>query len=125
MNKKALDDLIEDLSNYFPFQRFEKTPWKKWLEEWEAYGKGGVKGLDEFLAHKRFIFNKDRYARSLRARTLNLDAKAQIEMIEQGFIMGDIFGLAKAYSRQMIPDILLTRKFGDPNGKGYKIYFRS
>tara|TARA_B100000131_G_scaffold297368_1_gene316062 strand:+ start:6824 stop:10147 length:3324 start_codon:yes stop_codon:yes gene_type:complete len=120
MNKKALDDLIEDLSNYFPFQRFEKTPWKKWLEEWEAYGKGGVKGLDEFLAHKRFIFNKDRYARSLRARTLNLDAEAQVKMIEQGFIMGDIFGLAKAYSRQMIPDILLTRKFGDPNGKGYK-----
>ena len=120
MNRKALDDLVEDLSNYFPFQRFEKTPWKQWLEEWEAYGKGGIKGLDEFLAHKRFIFNKDRYARSLRARTLNLDAKAQIEMIEQGFIMGDIFALGKSYSRQMIPDILLTRKFGDPNGKGYK-----
>ena len=33
--------------------------------------------------------------------------------------MSDIFGLGKAYSRQMIPDILLTRKFGDPNGKGY------
>ena len=119
MNKKALDDLIEDLSNYFPFQRFEKTPWKKWLEEWDAYGKGGVKGLDEFLAHKRFIFNKDRYARSLRARTLNLDAKAQLELIDEGLIMSDIFGLGKAYSRQMIPDILLTRKFGDPNGKGY------
>ena len=119
MNKKALDDLVEDLSNYFPFQRFEKTPWKKWLEEWDAYGKGGVKGLDEFLAHKRFIFNKDRYARSLRARTLNLDAKAQLDLIDEGLIMSDIFGLGKAYSRQIIPDILLTRKFGDPNGKGY------
>ena len=119
MNKKALDDLIEDLSNYFPFQRFEKTPWEKWLKEWEAFGKGGVKGLDEFLAHKRFIFNKDRYARSLRARTLNLDAKAQLELIDEGLIMSDIFGLGKAYTRQMIPDILLTRKFGDPNGKGY------
>jgi len=44
MNSKALDELIEDLSNYFPFQRFEKTPWKQWLDEWEAFGKGGVKG---------------------------------------------------------------------------------
>ena len=120
MNNKALNELVDDLSNYFPFKRFEKTPWKKWLEEWEVYGKGGIKELDEFLAHKRFIFNKDRYARSLRARTLNLDAQAQIELLEEGFIMGDIFQLGKSYSRQMIPDILLTRKFGDPNGKGYK-----
>ena len=119
MNKKALDELIEDLTNYFPFKRFEKTPWKQWLDEWEAFGKGGVKGLDDFLAHKRFIFNKDRYARALKARALNLDAKAQIELLENGFIMGDIFGLAKAYARQMIPDILLARKYGDPNAKGY------
>ena len=29
----------------------------RWLDEWEAFGKGGVKELDEFLAHKKFIFN--------------------------------------------------------------------
>ena len=34
--------------------------------------------------------------------------------------MSDIFALQKIYSRQMIPDILLTKKYGDPNGLGYK-----
>ena len=34
--------------------------------------------------------------------------------------MSDIFALQKIYARQMIPDILLTRKYGDPNGLGYR-----
>ena len=34
--------------------------------------------------------------------------------------MSDIFALQKTYARQIIPDILLTKKYGDPNGLGIK-----
>jgi hypothetical protein len=34
--------------------------------------------------------------------------------------MSDIFALQKTYARQIIPDILLTRKYGDPNGLGVR-----
>ena len=35
-------------------------------------------------------------------------------------IISDIFALQKIYARQVIPDILLTKKYGDPNGLGFR-----
>ena len=99
INESKLNQLVKDLSNHFPFVRFEKT----------------LGDLTE-----RYAFNRPRYARAIRARELNLDKQAQLEMLQEGFIMGDIFALQKAYARQIIPDILLTRKYGDPNGLGVR-----
>ena len=99
INESKLNQLVKDLSNHFPFVRFEKT----------------IGDLTE-----RYAFNRPRYARAVRARELNLDKQAQLEMLDAGFIMGDIFALQKAYARQIIPDILLTRKYGDPNGLGVR-----
>ena len=99
INESKLNQLVKDLSNHFPFVRFEKT----------------VGDLTE-----RYAFNRPRYARAVRARELNLDKQAQLEMIDAGFVMSDIFALQKAYARQIIPDILLTRKYGDPNGLGVR-----
>ena len=99
INESKLSKLVHDLSNHFPFVRFEKT----------------IGDLTE-----RYAFNRPRYARAIRARELNLDRIAQEELLDAGFIMSDIFGLQKAYARQIIPDILLTKKYGDPNGLGVK-----
>lgn len=99
INESKLNQLVKDLSGHFPFVRFEKT----------------IGDLTE-----RYAFNRPRYARAVRARELNLDRQAQIELLDGGFIMSDIFALQKTYARQIIPDILLTRKYGDPNGLGVK-----
>jgi len=99
INESKLNQLVKDLSGHFPFVRFEKT----------------VGDLTE-----RYAFNRPRYARAVRARELNLDRIAQEELLDGGFIMSDIFALQKTYARQIIPDILLTEKYGDPNGLGIK-----
>ena len=99
INESKLNQLVKDLSGHFPFVRFEKT----------------VGDLTE-----RYAFNRPRYARAVRARELNLDRIAQEELLDGGFIMSDIFALQKTYARQIIPDILLTRKYGDPNGLGVR-----
>ena len=99
INDSKLNQLVKDLSGHFPFVRFEKT----------------VGDLTE-----RYAFNRPRYARAVRARELNLDRIAQEELLDGGFIMSDIFALQKTYARQIIPDILLTRKYGDPNGLGVR-----
>lgn len=99
INESKLNQLVKDLSGHFPFVRFEKT----------------VGDLTE-----RYAFNRPRYARAVRARELNLDRIAQEELLDGGFIMSDIFALQKTYARQIIPDILLTKKYGDPNGLGIK-----
>ena len=101
INEAKLNKLVDDLSNHFPFTRFEKT----------------TGDLAE-----RYAFNRPRYARSVRARELNLDKQAQLELLDGGYILNDIFALQKAYARSVIPDILLTRKYGDPNGLGVKYF---
>ena len=99
INKADLDQLVKDLSNHFPFVKPRKG---------------------DYDVNQRYVFKDPRYARANRARELNLDKQAQLELIEAGMIMSDIFALQKIYARQMIPDILLTRKYGDPNGLGFK-----
>tara|TARA_R110002153_G_scaffold182269_1_gene335592 strand:+ start:444 stop:3671 length:3228 start_codon:yes stop_codon:yes gene_type:complete len=99
INKSKLDQLVKDLSNHFPFVKPRKG---------------------DYDVNQRYVFKDPRYARANRSRELNLDKQAQIELIDAGMIMSDIFALQKIYSRQMIPDILLTKKYGDPNGLGYK-----
>lgn len=101
VNDKKLDQLVEDLSTHHPFVRYEET-------------------LADEAA--RFAFQKPRFARSTRARTLNLSKDALIKLQAEGFIVDDILSLMKTYYRQMTPDILLTRKYGDANGLGYKYF---
>ena len=43
-----------------------------------------------------------------------------MKLIDNGFIVSDIFSLMKTYYRQVTPDILFTQKYGDPNGLGYR-----
>ncbi len=99
INKADLDQLVKDLSNHFPFVKPRKG---------------------DYDVNQRYVFKDPRYARANRARELNLDKQAQLELIEAGMIMSDIFALQKIYARQMIPDILLTKKYGDPNGLGFR-----
>ena len=40
-------------------------------------------------------------------------------------MVSDIFSLMKTYYRQVTPDILFTKKYGDPNGLGYKLYLHN
>lgn len=120
MNEAKLNKLVEDLSGHFPFTRFEKRSWDKMLVKLEAVKNGGIKELNEIIANERFLFNRPRYARASKARNLNLDAEAQLALLDAGMIGNDIFALQKAYYRQIVPDILLTKKYGDTSGMGYK-----
>ena len=99
MSKADLNELVYDLSNHFPFIKPRKG---------------------DYEANQRYVFKDPRYARAIKSRELHLDKQAQLELIDAGMIMSDIFALQKIYARQMIPDILLTRKYGDPNGLGYR-----
>ena len=101
VNETKLNQLVDDLSTHHPFVRYEEV-------------------LGDEAA--RFAFQKPRFARSTRARTLNLSKDALLKLQENGFILDDILSLMKTYYRQMTPDILLTRKYGDPNGLGYKAF---
>jgi hypothetical protein len=105
INEKKLNTLVDDLSSHFPFQRFEKTKYTDDIND---------------LIYERYAFNRPRYARATRARELNLLPETQIKLIDQGFIVSDIFSLMKTYYRQVTPDILFTLKYGDPNALGYK-----
>ena len=105
INEKKLNQLVDDLSTHFPFIRFEKTKYTDNIED---------------LLYERYLFNRPRYARASRARELNLLPETQIKLLDNDFIVGDIFSLMKTYYRQVTPDILFTKKYGDPNGLGYK-----
>ena len=102
---KKLNELVDDLSNHFPFIRFEKTKY--------------TDNVDDLL-YERYLFNRPRYARSTRARELNLLEETQIKLIDNNFIVNDIFSLMKTYYRQATPDILFTMKYGDTSALGYK-----
>lgn len=99
INETKLNQLVDDLSTHHPFIRYEEV-----LADESA----------------RFAFQRPRFARSTRARSLNLSKDALIKLQENGFIIDDVLSLMKTYYRQMTPDILLTRKYGDSNGLGYK-----
>ena len=105
INEKKLNVLVDDLASHFPFVRFEKTKYTDNIDD---------------LIYERYAFNRPRYARATRARELNLLPETQLKLIEEGFIVSDIFSLMKTYYRQITPDILFTQKYGDPNGLGYK-----
>ena len=105
INEKKLNQLVDDLSTHFPFIRFEKTKY--------------TDNIDDLL-YERYAYNRPRYARSTRARELNLLPETQMKLIDNGFIVSDIFSLMKTYYRQVTPDILFTQKYGDPNGLGYR-----
>ena len=105
INNKKLNQLVEDLSNHFPFIRFEKTKYTDNVDD---------------LIYERFAFNRPRYARATRARELNLLPETQAKLMDNNFIVNDIFSLMKSYYRQTSPDILFTKKYGDPNGLGIK-----
>jgi len=99
INEAKLNELVHDLSNHFPF-----TPPRK----------------GDYDLNQRYVFKDPRYARAIRSRELNLDEIAQKELIKANMIVSDIFALQKIYARQVIPDILLTKKYGDPNGLGFR-----
>ena len=120
MNEAKLAKLVDDLSGHFPFTRFEKRSWDKMLVKLNAVKNGGIKELNEIVSNERFLFSRSRYARASRARNLNLDDVAQLKLLDAGMIGNDIFALQKAYYRQIVPDILLTKKYGDTAGMGSK-----
>lgn len=65
-----------------------------------------------------FIFQSPRYSRNVRNRTLKF---RDHELAEQGFLELDVFGLADIYMRHMVPDLFITKYFGDPNAMGFRV----
>ena len=93
-----INQIADDLANDYPFIRFEKA-----MQDGD-----------------RYAFNNSRYARATRAREVYLDEIAQLELLKGGFIVDDMFQLMKMYYRQVAPDIVLSKKYGDANGLGWR-----
>jgi len=65
-----------------------------------------------------FVFQSPRYSRNVRNRTIKL---RDYELAEQGYLELDVFGLADIYMRHMVPDLFITKYFGDPNAMGFRV----
>ena len=97
-----------------PKQKLDVNKWVSDLLEQKPYIKSHTaQGSDADM----FIFGSPRYSRNVRNRTLKLKFE---KLAELGYLELDIFGIVDVYMRHMVPDIFMTRKFGDPNMMGFR-----
>ena len=97
-----------------PKQKLDVHKWVADLLEQKPYIKSHTaQGSDADM----FIFGSPRYSRNVRNRTLKLKFE---KLAELGYLELDIFGIVDVYMRHMVPDIFMTRKFGDPNMMGFR-----
>lgn len=89
-------DIVDGILTQQPFYRIQK--WQKIIASEEGYISTPL-GISDHVKARRLNLNDD-------------------ELIAKGFIEGDVFGLMRGYYRSIMPDIVLTEKFGDPGGLG-------
>ena len=89
-------DIVDSILTQQPFYRIQK--WQKIIASEEGYISTPL-GISDHVKARRLDLNDD-------------------ELISKGFIEGDIFGLMRGYYRSIMPDIVLTEKFGDPGALG-------
>lgn len=88
--------IVDDIITQQPFYRIQK--WQKIIDSEKGYVSTPL-GISDHVKARRLDLNDE-------------------ELLTKGFIEGDIFGLMRGYYRSIMPDIVLTEKFGDPGGLG-------
>jgi len=99
-DKKQTDNIMENFKNYKPYEE-------------------GDEFMDGVLPGDEFIFKKTSYSKYIRSRTIPLKDLDYEFLMEKGYIAKDIEFIATQYFKNIVPDIILTEKYGDPFGFGY------
>ena len=98
MDPKEADEVLDSFKQYNPFRKpFEN------LDEANAVYKQKVSPTSKFL----------------KQRLLKIDDATLDELIANDFIETNIETLSSFYYRSMTPDIVMTKKYGDPGGYGW------
>ena len=107
--KRALLQALE------PNQKINVNKYVKEILEQKPYiGSHTAQGNEADM----FVFKSPRYSRNVRNRTIKF---RDYELAEQGYLQLDVFGLADIYMRHMVPDLFITKYFGDPNAMGFRV----
>ena len=104
---EVIDEVIEQFKMYQPVIRFPNI-----ADELKSAAEKGVLIDVAELAER---INK--VSARFRARDLNIDYRV---LAQAGFIEKDVQTLTKLYFNQVVPDIEITKIFGDPMGYGFK-----
>lgn len=93
---KDAEEVVDNILTQQPFYRIQK--WQKIAASEEGYVSTPL-GISDHVKARRLDLNDE-------------------ELISKGFLEGDIFGLMRGYFRSIMPDIVMTERFGDPGGIG-------
>lgn len=74
-----------------------------------------IKSWKELIESEKGFVSPMGISDHVKSRKIKLNDK---ELLELGFIEGDIEGLMRAYYRSVMPDVILTERFGDPGMLG-------
>ena len=106
-----IDDIIESFKQYQPFIEFENISKKLQLLSKHS----NMKAADREILELQLMNKVDRVSSRFKSRNLNVDYRI---LADAGFIEKDINILQRLYYNQTIPDIEITKVFGDPMGFG-------
>lgn len=98
MDPKEVDEILDSFKQYNPF----KKPYEN-LEDANNFYKMKISPTSKFL----------------KQRMLQIDDSTLDELIKADFIETNIETLSSFYYRSMTPDIVMTKKYGDPGGYGW------
>ena len=99
-NKQQQTDILEDFKVYNPF----KAPVK--------FSQSNTEGLQYNLKNVPV-------SKFLKQRSLILDSFTRDELIKNNFLETNLETLMSYYYRSMTPEIVMTKKYGDPGGYGW------
>lgn len=103
-----IDEIIEEFKNYQPVIVFPNL-----ADEIKLANKTSTMADVE-----KYIDSINRVSARFRSRDLGLSNEDYIRLADAGFVETDMQILTKFYFNQTIPDIEITKVFGDPMGFG-------
>ena len=104
---KVIEEIIEQFKMYQPVIRFPNIA--------DELKSAALKG--ELIDTAELAERINKVSSRFRARDLNIDYRV---LAEAGFIEKDVQTLTKLYFNQVVPDIEITKIFGDPMAYGFK-----
>ena len=107
ITQSEIDEIVEGFKGYTPVIQYNNLADEIKL----ATAKGETVDIDEFINKINKISSR------FQSRNLNID---YMKLANAGFIEKDINILQRLYYNQTIPDIEITKIFGDPMGYGTK-----
>ena len=104
---EVIEEIIEQFKMYQPVIRFPNIA--------DELKSAALKG--ELIDTAELAERINKVSSRFRARDLNIDYRV---LAEAGFIEKDVQTLTKLYFNQVVPDIEITKIFGDPMAYGFK-----